>query len=208
MGLIAKETGNGGGGNYEPIEAGMHQAVCYGIIDLGTHYDETYKKSNHKIMIQWEFPELRIDITRDGQTVNVPRITSKRYTLSLHEKAGLRKDLESWRGRAFTAEELRGFDVHNLLGVNCLLNIVHQTKDGKTYANISSIVPLMKGQVKIPAETPLTFFSLTDGDDIPRGLHERVVELIMASEEWANRVSQGGGQQDAGVVGQLEDVPF
>ena len=189
MGLIAKETGNGGVSR-EPIEAGMHHAICYGLIDLGTHFDEMYKKTNHKAMVQWEIPSLRLELTKDNETVNVPRIISKRYTISLHEKSGLRKDLESWRGRAFTADELRGFDLNNLLGVNCNLNIVHQTRDGKTHANISSIVPLMKVQEILKPESPVTTFCIVDGDDIPANLSPKVVEYIQQSEEWQNREAQ------------------
>ena len=213
MGLIAKETGNGGVSR-EPIEAGMQHAVCYGLIDLGTHYDDMYKKTNHKVMIQWEIPDLRIELTRDGETVNVPRIISKRYTISLHEKAGLRKDLESWRGRAFTPDELKGFDLNNLLGVNCNLNIVHQARDGKTYANISSITPLMKTQATVQPESPTTRFCIVDGDEIPNTLSPKVVEYIMASEEWQNREAQQKEQflspppVDNGVLGQMQDVPF
>ena len=217
MGLIATE-GGGGGSNYEPIEAGVHHAICYGIIDLGTTYDETWKKNSHKIMIQWEIPELRIDIKRDDAIVNVPRIINKKYTLSLNEKAGLRKDLESWRGRAFTPDELKGFDVHVLLGVNCNLNIVHQVKGDKTYANIQSIMPLMKTQNKIPSETPMVFFSLDDGDDLPPGLGKYTVEQIMASDEWKNREAQQKFQaspafpSDAAAMDDMpqgdSDVPF
>ena len=38
-----------------------------------------------------------------------PFLVRRRYTASLHEKSALRKDLESWRGRAFTNVELDGF---------------------------------------------------------------------------------------------------
>jgi len=37
---------------------------------------------------------------------------SKRYTMSLGEQSTLRKDLESWRGKKFTPEELQGFDLN------------------------------------------------------------------------------------------------
>lgn len=224
MALIASESSGSSGGNYQPIEPGMYQAICYGIIDLGTHFDETWKKSRHKVCIQWEIPEIRIELERDGQTIDAPRITSKQYPLSLHEKSGLRKDLESWRGRAFTAEELRGFDLAKLLGVNCLLNIVHQTKDnGKTYANIAGIVPLMKGQPVLKPETPLCYFALADGDPIPPEVPKWCVEQIMSSDEWA--ISQAKAKvasaapsptgqevpppgQEQGALGQMENVPF
>ena len=85
----------------------------------------------------WQIDEDR----DDGKPFHV----QKRYTLSLHEKAGLRKDLESWRGKPFSDTELQGFDVENLLGVAAMLNIVHAVVQGSTFANIASIMRLAKG---------------------------------------------------------------
>jgi hypothetical protein len=93
------------------------------------------------IRLVWEIDELGAD----GQ----PFTVSQKYTASLHEKSRLRHDLESWRGRKFTTEELKGFDVENVLGANCQINVVHATKEGKTYANIASIVPQAKGQARM-----------------------------------------------------------
>jgi len=78
---------------------------------------------------------------------------NKRYTLSLGEQANLRKDLESWRGKPFTAEQIQhGFDVENLYGVNCLIGIKHETdkKDASiVYANVTAILPPTKGMEKL-----------------------------------------------------------
>jgi hypothetical protein len=48
-------------------------------------------------------------IERDGKTA--PISINKEYTLSLGKKSVLRKHLETWRGRPFTDEELKGFEV-------------------------------------------------------------------------------------------------
>jgi hypothetical protein len=72
---------------------------------------------------------------------------SKFYTLSLNEKANLRKDLESWRGKAFSDAEIEnGFDIEKLIGANCYLNIAQNDK-GKSV--ISAINPLPKGMEKL-----------------------------------------------------------
>ena len=57
-----------------------------------------------------------------------PRAISETYTNSLGEKANLRKMLENWRGRAFTQEEMDGFDLRNVLGKACMISVVHGTK--------------------------------------------------------------------------------
>jgi hypothetical protein len=137
-------------------EAGTVQAVCCAVWDLGLQ-KTTFngkEKVQHKIIIAWEVSE----------TINAPEseyngkryMLNKRYTLSLADKANLRHDLESWRGKPFTAAELEGFDVEVLYGVNCLLGIKHEpSKDGtKTYANVSAILPPIKGTERMIPERP------------------------------------------------------
>ena len=141
MGLTAKDKGNGK--DFEPIPEGMHHAICYGLYDLGTQYNERFGKSAHKVLIQWELPNQRIEIEKDNETLDLPRATSKIYTLSLHEKSNLKKDLASWRGKSFTPEELEGFDLRAILGINCTLQIIHNKKDGNTYSNVATIVPIV-----------------------------------------------------------------
>jgi hypothetical protein len=135
----------GSGGDFKPAPAGLSQAVCVDVVDMGM-LKVSYAgvdKEQHKVRIVWQLE----DMMADGK----PFLIQKRYTLSLHEKANLRKDLESWRGRSFTPEELIKFDVETIIGKNAQLNIQHVTKDGKTYANVVSIVPLGKTMQKIEA---------------------------------------------------------
>ena len=148
MPIIAKA-----GATFKPAPSGTFAAVCVDVIDLGA-LEVTYAgktKVQHKIRIVWQIEEE----DENGRPFQV----SRRYTLSLHEKAGLRKDLESWRGRAFNEEECQGFDIEKLLGVGCLLNIIHNTKDGSTYANVSGIMKLPKG---MPAPTARDYVRVCD----------------------------------------------
>lgn len=133
----------GSGSNFIPCPQGVHQAVCVDVVDMGV-LEVTWNgqtKKQHKVRIVFQVEELM----EDGK----PFIVQTRYTASLHEKSRLRKDLESWRGRAFTDTELKSFDLEVLLGVNCLLNVVQVTKDGKTFANITAVMPLKKGMEKM-----------------------------------------------------------
>ena len=95
------------------IEEGIFDGVCSKIIDLGTQYSETFKNSAHKIRIFWEIIGETIEINGE----QMPRLVSKEFTLSLNEKSKLRQALQSWRGKAFTAEELQGFDLRKVLGI-------------------------------------------------------------------------------------------
>ena len=134
---IAKDTG----GDYTPAPPGAHAAICCDVVDHGmvktTWGNET--KESHKVTIVWQIDE--------DQASGFPFRVQKKYTLSLHEKATLRKDLESWRGRPFEKEELKGFEVDTLIGVPALLNVLHNATDRGTYANVVSLMRLPKAMV-------------------------------------------------------------
>lgn len=144
MALMARKSS---GVDYELAPEGTQQAVCVDVVDLGHHPNPfTAGKTQHKVLVVWQLETLKGDGAR--------RLAHKRYTLSLEERAILRHDLESWRGKHFTDHELEGFDVESVIGANALLNIIHQKNDGsgKTYANIASVSSLARGMVKMKAD--------------------------------------------------------
>ena len=217
MPIIAKDKG---GANFAPINAGMHHAVCYGVVDIGTQPQHNPQfKAKRKIIILWEIPGERIEIEKDGVKKNLPRAISKEFTLSLSDMGNLRPMLESWRGRAFTKEELAGFDVANVIGANCLLNVIHETKGDKTYGNIASVAPLMNSMKKIKQELPNLTFSL---DEFPRGteviwpenLPEWIQTKIKQSEEYEWRSGAHEAQRSTHIDEKSsgnsieEDCPF
>jgi hypothetical protein len=211
MPLIATEPE---GQSFPPIENGTHHAICYSVIDLGTQYSEFYGKESHKVLITWELPDVRIDIERDDGIVNLPRAASKIYTLSLHEKASLYKDLISWRGKSFTAEELVGFDIFKILGANCLLQTVQQEKNNKTYSNITAVTSLMKGMKKREPENEIVQYSMRDnGLDIPDNIPDWVKDLIKKSAEYRMIQGNQGNQRlqdahDSYNESIEDDIPF
>lgn len=178
MGLTATDTTK----KYPPTPEGIHKAVCYAVYDLGTHYDDKWNKYNRKIRIMWELPEERIDMDKDGESISMPRGISREYTLSLHKKSNLRADLESWRGKSFTKEELDGFDLKKLIGVNCMIQVFHN--DTGEYANVKTVVPLMKGMESTEPENPVRFFSFEDQTEVPEGTVEWVAKIIKESDEY------------------------
>lgn len=188
-----------GGGDLEPIPAGTHVGVCYRFIDLGTQKVEFQGqiKMQRKVTISWITPD---ELMSDGRPFSV----HKRYTWSMHEKASLRHDLESWRGKAFTAEDFDGenaFNTRKLLGQGCMLTVTHDTRDGKTYTNVASVGKLMKG-IKLPPLTePTVYLSLEPGEfdqTVFDGLKDGLKKIIMASPEYAE-VSSGKRQKPASV---------
>ena len=147
MSLIAKMDGTGE--ERKLIDPGLYRAICTTIVDLGTHYSEKYDKDSHWVRVIWELPD-EIHTYKDSETgveeERPGRISKKYYSISLHPKATLAQDLEGWRAKPFTKEERDGFDLANILGKNCMLNIIHDSiPGGDTFAKVAGITPIMKG---------------------------------------------------------------
>lgn len=146
MATYASDTG--GGGSFDPVPEGPHPAVCDMFVDLGMQ-ETTGKfggKVQHKIYLRWQIPSLRLSYEKDGVEIEGPMTIGAKFTLSLHEKAALRKILKSWRGRDFTPEELKKFDVTTILGAPCLVSVSHAPKDGGgVYANVDAVMKLPAG---------------------------------------------------------------
>jgi hypothetical protein len=184
MPLYAKSKGES---SIPPIESGTHQAVCYGVIDIGTQKVEWLgqEKNLRKVVILWEIPGERIQIEKDGQKLDLPRGISKTYTLSLSEKSTLFAHLTNWRGVPFTEQELNGFDVFDVCGANCLLQIVNdKNKDGKKIAYVSGVMKLLKSMSKLQPENTKIVYSVTDnGLKIPESLPSWIKDKIETSQE-------------------------
>lgn len=155
MEFIVKNEGSA----IEPLNEGLYTGVCTKLVDLGWQYNEKYDKKQHKLMIGWDIAGEKIELS-DGQKVN--RTMWKEYSTSLGEKSRLRQDLQSWRGKAFTLTELAGFNLCQILGTACQIQIIHTERNGTTYANISTIISLPKGMLPPEGDYPAVFFNLDD----------------------------------------------
>jgi hypothetical protein len=148
---------NGGGSDFKPVPQGTHLAVCNMVVDLGKQRSEWQgqEKIKHQIFLRWELPNERLEWSdKDGNPKEGPMVIGQTYTASLGERANLRHHLESWRGRAFTPDELKAFDVSNLLGKPCMVTVTHAERNGRTYANVTSVTGIPKGMTK-PETTEL-----------------------------------------------------
>lgn len=188
------------GGDFEKPDPGNYAAVCVAVIDLGTHRNVRWNKMEPKICIGWEIDEAR----QDGKHFCL----FGRYTLTTNEKGLLRPMLESWRGRAFTDEEVEAFNVKNVLGKPCLVNVVHSA-DGK-YANVKTVTPAPKGMATLVPSGSLIYFSV-DAPDMAvfEKFGDNLKKTIQESEEWKARhgTALPGGHDDMPVPDD-DSVPF
>jgi hypothetical protein len=135
MPIIARASSHGE--NFAPAPQGMHRAICCDVCDLGMVPGKWGEK--HLVRIVWQIETLM----SDGK----PFMVDQRYTLTLDERANLRKDLEAWRGKPFTLTEAAGFDLERLIGVPCSLIVLHKPgrEAGKVFANVQRVLPAQPG---------------------------------------------------------------
>ena len=211
MGLVAKDSGD-----FLTVPAGMHLARCYRIIDLGTQKSEYMGKEKYlpKVMIQFEVhgedDQGNPLLTQDGRPLSI----AKSFTVTLSEKSNLRKDLQMWRGRDFTAQELRGFELKNVLGAWAMLTVTHTESNGKTYTNIAGINPVPANMKKVgmpEAVNEAKIFAIDDPDmSLFDTFSENLKNKIKASPEWQARTGETPAEepQKAGFNDIDDDIPF
>jgi hypothetical protein len=137
--LIAK---GGTEAKFRPHPEGQYVAQCVDTIDLGNKVESfpgTPDKLAHKIVLVFRTGEVN---EQTGEVIDIAR----EFTLSMNEKANLRKFLEQWRGKPYTAEQAEaGVPLHKLVGNFALITVAHRTSGaGRTYANLTACVGLPK----------------------------------------------------------------
>jgi hypothetical protein len=199
--MILTETSSA---NFTPCPAGTFLARCCQIIDMGTQQVEYQgeAKPAHKVLIRFEILD-RDTYTDSGGAYTV----SKRYTASLHEKAALRRDLETWRGAKFTDAELQRFDLAGVLGKTCLLSVVHETKGDRTFANIAGVMKAPKGMTGSEPSEPLVHFDLAAPDwQVFDRLGDKLKAQIAASPEF--KAARQQQPAPAATGDDLADAPW
>jgi hypothetical protein len=194
--------------------SGSHLGRLYRILDLGTQKVEWQGaiKMQRKLMFSFELHGEDNDgqalTTNDGK----PLMISKRYTMSLGEQSTLRKDLESWRGKKFTAEELLGFDLNVLLGKFAMCNVTHNDREGKTYANLSGLSQVPAALKKMPEPTgvnELMIFSLDAFDQAKfDSLSDGLKDIIKKSAEWRGTNGEEEANKAVAMATLDDDMPF
>jgi len=123
--------------------------------------------------------------------------------------------LASWRGKDFSEDEAKCFDITKLLGVPCMLNIIHKpSKDGtKMYEEIASVTPMPKGVQCPPQINSMVLWDYDNPDyDVFNQLPDFIKQKIQGSEEYqklhhpnALSMDMAGGNNN---VDQFDDLPF
>jgi hypothetical protein len=172
----------GGNADFQNPTPGIHPALCYLIADIG--YQQTNFGVKPMVVFGFELCDENVEGT------NKPLIVYERLTASMNEKANLRAMLTGWRGRPFTDEEAAEFDMKNVIGKPCQVNVVLNEKGGKTFANIQSVVPWPKS-MKVPAPSNELLFYDPDNtscrDKLPQWIKDKLDNALRPEKAAASR---------------------
>lgn len=119
---------------------GQFAAKCVDFIDHGEcviSFPGSDSYVGEKIRYVWNTGEVNPDTQK-------PFEPNVEYTVSMGDRANLRKALESWRGKPYTPEQIEaGIEFHKVVGQWCMLTIAHvPTKQGRMFAKVTGIAPL------------------------------------------------------------------
>ncbi len=193
---------------FEQIEPGTYMGTCYRIVDLGTQ-DTTFKGEAKKVRLvtlSWEIPDEKME---DGRPFSV----NKRYTFSSNVKSIFRKDLESWRAKKFTDDELRTFEIDKLLGATAMLTIARSEDD--KYTNVMGVGQPPKGTPRRTECINESFCFALEPDmfnpKLMEKMHEKTVEAIKKSPEYQALIKGQDPKQAAARQTSMDlddEIPF
>lgn len=194
----------------DPVPAGNHTARLYEIIHIGTintgfKDKEGNDESADTVRLTFELCN-EMKVFKEGEEPK-PLAVSREFSFYMSPKANLRKFVEGFIGTTLTDTEAEAFDLEQLLGDACLLNVVHKvSKAGNTYALISAAAPLPKGLVA-PAlfnDKRLIDVNTASKEEID-ALPEWIAGKIKSSEEYDKRYR---AQVEGTPEVTKDDLPF
>lgn len=154
---------------------GLQQAFCVGIVVLGLQIGEYKGKKTLSQKVQIFF-----------KLNNFFWLIGKLYTLSMGQQANLRRDLENWFGPFESDDAANEFDLEQILGKRCCVDITHKPGASRTYANIQRILPpAEEGDAEVIPENELFCFDIHSPDmEVFARLPAWVQRQLEDSPEW------------------------
>jgi hypothetical protein len=187
--FLGKTTNNRGAIEIPPDD--NHAGVLVGLIDLGSRaktFPGAETRPVREVLLVWELPNAR----KSGGTLS--HVIGKCFTVSYHEKSKLRQTLESWRGQKYP--DNYDIDPTKFLGLPCLVNVSHNARGDRTFADVAGVSKLPVGMQPPAATYPPVWWFIGLEDPIPEHswlpmvFGEKVRDRIERSPEWQEFVAQ------------------
>lgn len=137
------------------MTAGSYICRLYGIVDMGTQYNQTFNKESRRISLLFEFPHILQDFykRKPGEESKLqPVMVRIEETFSMNSKANFRKLIEGALGKRFTDEQAKTFNVFELLGQSFLAQVIldpDKKNPQKFYERIQALMPYQEN-FKLP----------------------------------------------------------
>lgn len=208
--------------NTKPREltpAGTHIARVVGLICIGT-VKGTWQGTpteTYKIRLTWELPnELRT--FKEGEPQK-PLVISKEVGFSMGKKSTLRPIVEGIIGTSLTDEEAYGFDIEKIMGLECLISVIHEEKqEFGRFATLKSTAPLMRGTTCPPQVNETKILSYENWDNeyfmsLPDFIREKIektpeYQKMKSPNEFQELRDAHNSQIPKGEVIDASEIPF
>lgn len=191
------------GGDFGPREvcpAENMRGVITKIYYVGTQANtfQPNQKSAPKVILSYT-----VDAERSDGSYHV---LSAIYTLSAHEKSGLTKTFAPIFGNQWPRDG-QTFDVSMLLGLNCMVDVIHNIKtNGEASAKISKVSKLPKGFMPLETECDQVVWCFDDpGAMDDTSVPNWIKEMAKASEELSGHVMTAAQYQATAPAGHAVD---
>jgi hypothetical protein len=188
---------------FKPHPEGQYMGQCVDTINLGEKVQDfpgTTPYLAPTCALVFRTGEVNEDT---GEFIDI----AKEYTVSMGVKANLRKDLQQWRGKEYTPEQIEaGVPLDKLTGNHALLTVAHRKSGkGRTYANITAIVG-------IPAQMKAMVQKYSDGYTRAEFWETRKKEYADAAAKFRAEMAPPKQSNDAAIAAALmdeeDDLPF
>ena len=192
-------TAKDSGGNFTPHSEGQHAVACVDVVNLGTKV-ETFPGAEPREVDKAAL----VFASGERQDGGALTIITVEMTLSMNEKANMRKFLESWRGKSYTAEQAeKGVPLHKLQGQVALVSVEHIiTKAGRRFAKIKSVSPLPEAM----SISPDRLEALLKEYERPEFFKERKEEYALALAKHRAEYAANGVEPE--IEEDDDEVPF
>jgi hypothetical protein len=201
------------------VKEGTHIILVNALVDLGMQPGSAkYPAPKRKVYVGFEFPTIMVEFKEDNGTVSKsPARLGRFMALSMHEKAGFRKMIESLRGKKFASDkEATDYDAKAILEMPGMAPVSHKVVGDNTYANIGDPVPLIEGMAFNGKLASAPLYYDTDAHDpeafkaLPEFLQEMINARIMpkAGSSPSNPTPLTGGLPDMGSDQGDGKIPF
>lgn len=192
------------------IKPGKHLAILYSVVDLWTHQQTSQHgtKEVRKVQLSRELPTVLHEF-KPGEGEK-PAAVRKKYTLSMYKMAELRMIVNNILWLDLSDVEARDFDLSNLLGVMCQLQLVHDSYEGNNYVKPTNYISLSEEEKEFYASkwikqyNPSVLFSLDEFDQaVFDNLPQFIKDIIIQSPEY-NEIKHGADRTEEELVDELE----